>query len=51
MLYGNRSRFMQRVDSAAASLVRQRFLLSEDVPAARARMEDVWHQFGLILLR
>jgi hypothetical protein len=51
MLYGNRSRFMQRVDSAAESLVRQRFLLSEDVPAARGRMEDVWGRFGLMVLR
>ena len=50
-LYGNRSGFMERVDSAIASLVRQRFLLSEDVTAARSRMTDVWGHFGLILLR
>ncbi len=46
-LYGNRSGFMGRVDSAIASLVRRRFLLTEDVPAARSRMTDVWERFGL----
>jgi hypothetical protein len=46
-LYGNRSTFMSRVDSAAAALVRDRFLLPEDVPAARGRMSDVWARFGL----
>ena len=46
-LYGNRSTFMSRVDSGAAALVRERFLLPEDVPAARSRMSDVWDRFGL----
>jgi hypothetical protein len=46
-LYGHRSTFMSRVDSAAAALVRERFLLPEDVPAAHARMSDVWARFGL----
>jgi hypothetical protein len=46
-LYGNRSTFMSRVDSATATLVRERFLLPEDVSAARDRMSDVWARFGL----
>jgi hypothetical protein len=46
-LYGNRSSFMGRVDSGIASLVRQRFLLPEDVAVARNRMTDVWDRFGL----
>jgi len=46
-LYGNHSTFMSRVDSATAALVRERFLLPEDVPAARDRMSDVWARFGL----
>ena len=46
-LYGNRSTFMSRVDSATAALVRERFLLPDDVPAARDRMSDVWARFGL----
>jgi hypothetical protein len=46
-LYGSRSTFMSRVDSATAALVRERFLLPEDVPAARDRMNDVWARFGL----
>jgi len=46
-LYGSRSRFMGRVDSAIASLVRQRFLLPQDVPATRSRMNDVWERYGL----
>ena len=46
-LYGNRSAFLSRVDSATAALVRERFLLPDDVPAARDRMSDVWARFGL----
>ena len=46
-LYGNRSTFMNRVDSATAALVRERFLLPDDIPAARTRMSDVWARFGL----
>jgi len=46
-LYGNRSSFMGRVDSGIASLVRQRFLLPEDVAVARNRMTDVWDRLGL----
>jgi hypothetical protein len=46
-LYRNRSTFMSRVDSGTASLVRERFLLPEDVPAARGRMDDVWQRYGL----
>lgn len=41
-LYGNRARFMERVDQATRSLVARRFLLPEDVPAARQRMEETW---------
>jgi hypothetical protein len=46
-LYGNRARFLQRVDAGLSSLVAQRFLLPEDVAAARNRMTDVWTRYGL----
>jgi hypothetical protein len=38
---------MSRVDSAIAALVRERFLLPDDISAARTRMSDVWARFGL----
>jgi hypothetical protein len=41
-LYGDRKKFLARVDAAAAELVSDRFLLEEDVPAARERMSDTW---------
>ena len=46
-LYGNRSTFLSRVDSSTAALVRERFLLPEDVTVARNRMSDVWERYGL----
>ena len=45
-LYGNRSTFVGRIDSAIATLVSERFLLREDVLAARGRMNDVWERYG-----
>ena len=39
---GNRDAFLKRVDAAAAELVAQRFLLAEDVQAARTRMAATW---------
>jgi hypothetical protein len=39
---GNRDAFLKRVDTAAAELVAERFLLAEDVAAARARMAATW---------
>ena len=45
-LYGDKSRFMTKVDSALLSLIGQRFLLSEDSAIARARMSDIWDRFG-----
>ena len=41
-LYGNREEFLARVDTAAAELVSERFLLDEDVSAARERMAATW---------
>jgi hypothetical protein len=45
-LYRNRSTFVAGVDSAIATLVRERFLLPEDAPVARGRMSDVWERYG-----
>jgi hypothetical protein len=39
---GNRDVFLKRVDAAAAELVAERFLLAEDVQAARTRMAATW---------
>jgi Alpha/beta hydrolase domain len=39
---GNRDAFLKLVDAAAAELVAQRFLLAEDVQAARTRMAAMW---------
>jgi hypothetical protein len=39
---GSRAAFLKRVDAAAAELVAERFLLAEDVAAARARMAATW---------
>jgi hypothetical protein len=41
-LYQSREAFLGQVDAAAAALVRERFLLEQDVPAARQRMADTW---------
>jgi hypothetical protein len=41
-LYVNRDAFLARVDTAAAQLVRERWMLSEDAAAARARMAATW---------
>ena len=41
-LYGDRKKFLARVEAAAAELVSDGFLLEEDVPAARERMSDTW---------
>jgi len=41
-LYGTRERFLGRVDQAARQLVARRFMLEEDVPVARRRMEETW---------
>lgn len=42
MLYPSRDAFLARVDSAAAMLVSQRFMLDEDRRLARARMAASW---------
>jgi hypothetical protein len=41
-LYGSRDVFLARVDEATRTLVERRFLLNEDVAAARRRMEATW---------
>jgi len=41
-LYGTRDVFLSRVNAAAAALVAERFLLAEDVEAARTRMAATW---------
>jgi hypothetical protein len=46
-LYGNRARFLQRVDDGIASLISRRFLLPQDSATARNRMIDVWDRYGL----
>ena len=46
-LYGNRDRYLQRVDAGIASLIAHRFLLPQDSTAARNRMIDVWARYGL----
>jgi hypothetical protein len=46
-LYGDKNRFMGRVNEAISSLIAQRFMLPEDAGVARARMSDVWERFGL----
>ena len=45
-LYGDKTRFMTRVDAAISSLIAQRLLLAQDSAAARARMSDIWDRFG-----
>jgi hypothetical protein len=47
-LYGDRARFLQRVDEGISSLIARRLLLREDSTAARSRMVDVWSRFGLV---
>jgi hypothetical protein len=46
-LYGDRTRFLQRVDESLSSLISRRFLLPEDSTAARNRMIDVWNRYGV----
>ena len=46
-LYGDKTRFSTRVDAAISALIAQRFMLPEDAAAARARMADIWDQFGV----
>jgi len=46
-LYGDRTRFLRRVDAGISDLIAHRFLLPEDSIAARNRMTDVWNLFGL----
>jgi hypothetical protein len=41
-LYPSREAFLARVDAAASALVKERFLLEQDAPAARQRMADTW---------
>jgi hypothetical protein len=41
-LYGTREAYLARVDEAARALVAERFLLPEDVAAARARLAATW---------
>jgi hypothetical protein len=41
-LYKSRAAFLARVDAEARLLVRERFLLAEDVAAAHQRMADTW---------
>ncbi|MDQ6688953.1 MAG: alpha/beta hydrolase domain-containing protein [Gemmatimonadota bacterium] len=45
-LYGDRTRFMQRVENGISALIAQRFLLPEDASAARNRMTDAWDRYG-----
>jgi len=47
VLYGNRERFLKRVDEGISSLIAHRFLLPQDSAAARNRMIDVWNRYGL----
>jgi len=47
-LYGDRARFLERVDNAISSLIARRALLPEDSAAARNRMTDVWARYGLV---
>ena len=46
-LYGDRTRFLRRVDAGISDLIAHRFLLPEDSIAARNRMTDMWNLFGL----
>ena len=45
-LYGDKSRFLNRVDGAISALIAQRFMLPGDSTVARARMSDVWDRFA-----
>jgi hypothetical protein len=40
--YGTRDAFLARVDTAGRELVAERFLLADDLAAARARMASTW---------
>ena len=46
-LYGNKERYLKRVDEGIASLIAHRFLLPQDSTTARNRMIDVWERYGL----
>jgi hypothetical protein len=41
-LYGSRDAFLARVDAAAAALVAERFMVPDDMAAARARLAATW---------
>jgi hypothetical protein len=45
-LYGDRERFLRRVDEGISSLIGRRFLLPEDSAAVKSRMVDVWTRYG-----
>jgi hypothetical protein len=45
-LYGEKTRFMNKVDGAISALIAQRFMLPGDSSAARARMSDTWDRFA-----
>jgi hypothetical protein len=47
MLYGDRAKFLKRVDDGLSSLIARRLLLADDSTAARNRMADAWERFGL----
>ena len=46
-LYGDQTKFLQRVDEGLSTLIGHRFLLPEDSTTARNRMVDVWTRYGL----
>jgi hypothetical protein len=48
MLYGNRGKFLKRLDDGISSLISRRLLLAGDSTAARGRMVDAWERYGLI---
>jgi hypothetical protein len=47
MLYGDRAKFLKRVDDGLSSLIARRLLLAEDSTSARDRMADAWDRYGL----
>jgi hypothetical protein len=47
-LYGDKTRFLQRVDESISALIARRFLLPADSTAARNRMIDIWNRYGLV---
>ena len=47
-LYGDQTKFLQRVDEGISTLIAHRFLLPDDSTTARNRMIDVWTRYGLV---